>query len=386
MTTRNPFTIPATASSASLSFWWQSLFFPSYEWLRVEVSPDGVNWTALWEGDNTTPNWTLVVLDLTAYRGQSVLLRFHFNSTWVFDDNWATVDDIVVDAILPGCATPTPGPTQTPSRTPTATPTYVEHAGQFEDVPPGSTFYEFVECMGTRGIISGYPCGGVGEPCHAQHKPYFRPNANVTRGQVSKMVVSAAGWNDPVPSTQQTFEDVPPGSTFWLWIEQLAGRGIIGGYPCGGPFEPCQPPLNRPYFRPNNNLTRGQLAKIASQAAAFTETPTAQTFEDVPSSSTFYLWIERMASRGIVGGYPCGGLGEPCISPGNRPYYRPNGNVTRGQTAKIITSSFFPNCQTPPTLTPTLTPTPTGPPATEPPTATVTPTGPPAPPTATATP
>jgi hypothetical protein len=323
-------------------------------------------------------------------------LRFHFNSTWVFDDNWATVDDIVVDAILPGCATPTPGPSQTPSRTPTATPTYAEHAGQFEDVPPGSTFYEFVECMGTRGIISGYPCGGVGEPCHAQNKPYFRPNANVTRGQVSKMVVSAAGWNDPVPSTQQTFEDVPPGSTFWLWIEQLAGRGIIGGYPCGGPFEPCQPPSNRPYFRPNNNLTRGQLAKIAAQAAGFTETPTGQAFEDVPPGSTFYPWIEPLAGRGIIGGYPCGGLGEPCMPPGNRHYYRPNGNVTRGQTAKIITNSFFPNCQTPPTPTPTGTPTgtptvtvtPTGPPATEPPTVTATPTGPPAtePPTATVTP
>jgi hypothetical protein len=413
LVTSSPFTIPATASSASLSFWWNSLWYPGLSpSFTVELSADGgVTWGTLWSLDANMPTWTQTTLDVTAYRGIPLLMRLHFIGSFYVPDHWVFVDDIILDTIIPGCATPTPGPLQTPSPTPTATPTYVEHAGQFEDVPPGSTFYEFVECMGTRGIISGYPCGGPGEPCHAQHKPYFRPNNNVTRGQVSKMVVSAAGWHDPVPSTQQTFADVPPGSTFWLWIEQLVGRGAVAGYPCGGPFEPCIGPTNRPYFRPNNNLTRGQLAKIAAQAAVFTETPTAQTFEDVPPTGTFYLWIERMASRGIVGGYPCGGLGEPCIRPDNRPYFRPNGNVTRGQTAKIITNSFFPNCQDPVTPTPTVPPvvtdTPTVPPVvtdtptvppivtdtptvppivTDTPTVTVTPTEPPATPTVTATP
>jgi hypothetical protein len=120
-------------------------------------------------------------------------------------------------------------------------------------------------------------------------------------------------------------------------------------------------------------------------AAQFTETPTGQRFEDVPPGSTYYLWVEQMASRGIVGGYPCGGLGEPCISPGNRPYFRPNGNVTRGQTAKIITNSFFPNCQDPPSPTPSGTPTATGT-ATATATVTETPTGPPATGTVTVTP
>ena len=67
-------------------------------------------------------------------------------------------------------------------------------------------------------------------------------------------------------ATPQTFEDVPPGSTFYLWIERMSGRGIFAGYPCGGPFEPCVAPANRPYFRPNNNATRGQMSKIAAEA------------------------------------------------------------------------------------------------------------------------
>jgi hypothetical protein len=169
----------------------------------------------------------------------------------------------------------------------------------------------------------------------------------VTRGQTSKIVAESAGLTNPVPSSQQTFEDVPPSGTFWLWVERLAGRGIIGGYACGGVGEPCIAPGNRPYFRPNSAVTRGQLSKIVSGAAGWTETPTAQTFEDVPPGSTFYLYVERMASRGIIGGYPCGGVGEPCVAPGNRPYFRPGNNATRGQMSKIAAGAFLPNCETP---------------------------------------
>ena len=93
--------------------------------------------------------------------------------------------------------------------------------------------------------------------------PYFRPYAQVTRGQISKIVAIAALLPAP-PAGQQTFEDVPPTSTFWEWIEELASGGAIGGYACGGAGEPCVPPQNRPYFRPGNNVTRGQAAKIVS--------------------------------------------------------------------------------------------------------------------------
>ena len=235
-------------------------------------------------------------------------------------------------------ATPSPA---APTRTGTAVATVTACSVEFSDVPPGSTFYSYIRCLACRGIVGGYPCGGPGEPCPG---PYFRPNNPITRGQVSKIVSESAGFQAVIPTTQQTFEDTPPGSTFWVWIERLAGRGIIGGYPCGGPFEPCVAPTNRPYFRPNNNVTRGQLSKIVSGAAGWTETPTSQTFEDSPPASTFYVYIERMAGHGIIGGYPCGGPGEPCIAPANRAYFRPNNNATRGQLSKIAANTFFPAC------------------------------------------
>jgi hypothetical protein len=288
------------------------------------------------------------------------------NDIWAagFYTNQDGIYHTLIEHYTGACGTPTPQPSATVTRTgtpptatatrtatvtgtgtpPTATPSATVCPVQFNDVPPGSTFYDYVRCLACRGLVGGYPCGGPGEPCPG---PYFRPNNDVTRGQLAKIVAQSAGLPDPIPSSQQTIEDVPNSGTFWLWIEQLSGRGVIGGYPCGGPFEPCVGPANRPYFRPNNPATRGQIAKIVSNTAGYTETPTGQTFEDVPVGSPFYLFIERIAARGIVRGYSCGGPGEPCVAPANRPYFRPGNPTTRGQMSKIAANTFLPNCQTP---------------------------------------
>jgi hypothetical protein len=122
-------------------------------------------------------------------------------------------------------------------------------------------------------------------------------------------------------------------------------RDIMQGYDCGNP-EPCVPPDNRPYFRPGNNATRGQIAKIVSNAAGLGGTPTIQTFEDAPPSSTFWLWIERLSATGAISGYVCGNP-EPCVPPDNRPYFRPGNTATRGQVSKIVSTTFFPTCDPP---------------------------------------
>jgi hypothetical protein len=191
--------------------------------------------------------------------------------------------------------------------------------------------------MACRGIINGYTSGcDTGNPC-------FRPNNNVTRAQLSKIVSNAAGFSEP--AGDQQFEDVAPGSSFFDVIWRLADRSIVAGYPCGGDGEPCGPD-NLPYFRPNDNVTRAQISKIVSEAAGFNDTPGDQQFEDVAPGSTFFAWIWRLADRQIMSGYPCGGDGEPC-GPDNLPYFRPSANATRGQASKIVSNTFFPNCQTP---------------------------------------
>ena len=98
-------------------------------------------------------------------------------------------------------------------------------------------------------------------------------------------------------------------------------RGIIGGYSDGT-------------FRPGNPATRGQISKIVANAANMNDPVSGQRFSDVPPTHTFYEFIERMAARGIIGGYADG-------------TFRPEANATRGQVSKIVANAFFPGCVTP---------------------------------------
>jgi hypothetical protein len=128
----------------------------------------------------------------------------------------------------------------------------------FTDVPVGSTFFSYVETAVAAGIVSGYPCGGVNpqtgvtETCDGAHRPYYRASNYVTRGQLAKIVVIAAqqvsGWTLISPATP-SFNDVPVGSTFYTYIETAVCHSILGGY-------------NDGTFRPSDNATRGQIAKI----------------------------------------------------------------------------------------------------------------------------
>jgi hypothetical protein len=111
---------------------------------------------------------------------------------------------------------------------------------RFSDVPTTHPYYAYIETASRNGIISGYS------------DKTFRPYNDVTRGQLSKIVVATAiqvsGWalsDPPIP----TFADVPVGSAFYKYVETALSKGVISGYSDGT-------------FRPGNYATRGQIAKI----------------------------------------------------------------------------------------------------------------------------
>jgi hypothetical protein len=139
---------------------------------------------------------------------------------------------------------------------------------RYTDVPTSHPFYLWIMRLTLRGHMGGYNdtvnCAGVGVPC-------FRPERDVTRGQLSKIVSNAANFTDPVPATAQTFADVPSSNPFWVYIERLSRRGIISGYDCGTGFRnPCTglvetcDATRRPYFRWCAFVTRGQASKIVA--------------------------------------------------------------------------------------------------------------------------
>src|SRR5207237_1019050 len=130
-------------------------------------------------------------------------------------------------------------------------PSYTPPAGTytFADVPPANPFWTVVETAVYHHLANGYSCGGPGEPCDPEQHAYFRPYTDVTRAQLAKLVVVAAGW--PITTSGGPhFHDVLPADPFYGWIETAYGHGVISGYADGT-------------FRPGANATRGQIAKIA---------------------------------------------------------------------------------------------------------------------------
>jgi hypothetical protein len=222
--------------------------------------------------------------------------------------------------VVPGSITPTPVPTSTGvPTTPTVGPTPTGCVIHFVDVSQTDYFWEPVRYLFCNNVISGYTSN---PPCDAG-TPCFKPYNQTTRGQLSKIIVLAQNW--PIDTNNGPhFQDVPNGSTFYNYIETSFNRGIIGGYTCGGAGEPCVPPGNRPYFRPNNNVTRAQLTKIVVLAKGWTQIcPQQNTFSDVPHDNAFYCYVETAVSHNIINGYPDG-------------TFRPSNSATRGQISKIV--------------------------------------------------
>ncbi|MEO5952880.1 MAG: S-layer homology domain-containing protein, partial [Chloroflexia bacterium] len=115
-------------------------------------------------------------------------------------------------------------------------PLYEPPQPTFSDVVPGEWSYGYVETGVLHNVIGGYDDGT------------FRPANNVTRGQLSKIIVLSRSWPLLDPS-MPSFTDVLPGSTFYTYIETAKWHAIVSGYG-DGTFRPADPAL------------RGQLSKM----------------------------------------------------------------------------------------------------------------------------
>jgi hypothetical protein len=183
-------------------------------------------------------------------------------------------------------------------------------AQTYSDVLPGSAFHDEIEALTAHGVVSGYADGT------------FKINANVTRGQLAKMIWKALTVEGtplvPAPGPTAIFTDVQAGSAFYAAIEYVAGRGFASGYFDGT-------------FRPSNSPTRGQMAKQVDLALGGPpgSPPATPTFSDLPKTDPFYPFVEDLVARGLISGFADG-------------TFRPFNNVTRGQAAKLVALAFHP--------------------------------------------
>jgi hypothetical protein len=179
---------------------------------------------------------------------------------------------------------------------------------QFNDVPVGAPFYNEIGKLSARNITSGCSTGN------------YCPNDPVTREQMAAFILRSLGqFSLPIP-TQQRFNDVPPSSPFYAFVDQMAVRQISLG--CSS---------NPPLYCPGDVVTREQMAAFLIRALGEFNPPTppSQRFSDVPTTSPFYKFVDRMAVLGITSG---------CSA--NPPLYCPGATVTRGQMAVFLTKAF----------------------------------------------
>jgi hypothetical protein len=127
-----------------------------------------------------------------------------------------------------------------------APPPCTQGAELFDDVPAGNVFCPWIEELSNRGAVSG--CG-AGNYC---------PGSPVTRAQMAVFLLrtlEGSGYAPPscMPGAE-TFDDVPAGSAFCPWIEDLSNRGITGG--CSS---------NPPQYCPADPVTRAQMSAFITR-------------------------------------------------------------------------------------------------------------------------
>ncbi|WP_102273705.1 S-layer homology domain-containing protein [Cytobacillus massiliigabonensis] len=158
------------------------------------------------------------------------------------------------------------------------TPAKDTHADRlpFKDIPQDHRFWaeEEIGYLINEGIISGYSDGT------------FRPNDTLTRQQASGLIVQAldlnlAGRPDP------NFKDIKKGAYYYKAIAAVAEEGLIRG--------------SNGNFRPNESITRAQMAAILRRAFAY-KPVNVQKFIDIEKTHWAYLDINSISENGITWG------------------------------------------------------------------------------------
>lgn len=172
-------------------------------------------------------------------------------------------------------------------------------AATFKDVPAKNSHYASIENLASKDILSGYSDGT------------FRPNNYVTRAQAAKIIAKSLNLTSN-NQAQQQFKDVPKNSEYYNAIQALNERNIISGY------------SSDHTFRPNEWLTRAQMAKILTRAFSLEQAKSiTYPFRDIPSSSSFKYDIQTIFNAGITNGT-------------SATTFSPNASVTRGQMASFV--------------------------------------------------
>jgi len=154
----------------------------------------------------------------------------------------------------------------------------------FSDVPTGYWAYDYIKAIYNAGITRGCAQDNTDTP---QNERQYCPEDSVTRGQMAAFIIRAKYGESFSYTTTPYFTDVPSTHTFFKYVQKLRDDGITvvsGTYGVDTP------------------VTRGQMAAFIIRAKFgenFSYT-TAPYFSDVPSTNTFFKYVQKLKDEGIT--------------------------------------------------------------------------------------
>ena len=118
---------------------------------------------------------------------------------------------------------------------------------------------------------------------------FFRPDANLTRAEFLKIVINTTGWNVPTQNLYIPFNDVSLSAWYAPYVSLALTKGMITG--------------DRTSFDPNDTISRAEATKILMVSLGVkVNTPTALSFVDLDLESDLTQYIEAAKYLDILSG------------------------------------------------------------------------------------
>ncbi|MEK7672736.1 MAG: S-layer homology domain-containing protein [Patescibacteria group bacterium] len=151
-------------------------------------------------------------------------------------------------------------------------------AETFKDVK-GHWSAEFVAKLYAKGIVKGYD------------KDNYGPDKKITRAEFTKIVVTMFNLELPASVSASSFKDVKVTDWYSGYLEAAVTNKFIAGY-------------SDKTFKPNQPINRAEAVKIILEASGMNlETIGAASFSDVNQTLWYAKYINYASEKGIVNGY-----------------------------------------------------------------------------------
>ncbi|WLR53017.1 S-layer homology domain-containing protein [Bacillus tianshenii] len=168
----------------------------------------------------------------------------------------------------------------------------------FTDVQSNDWFYDAVNYLTSKDVLDGFEDGS------------FRPSEDVTRAQAAKILAVTLEL-DVENTNEVSFPDVDEDAWYANYVSALVEEGVINGFEDGT-------------FRPDETLTRAQMAKMITEAYDIKAAEDAEIpFEDLEGATWAKEYIAALYDAGIVDGV-------------KEDEFAPLANVTRAQVAAFV--------------------------------------------------